>query len=270
MQSSSASMSSEPDICTRRGWLSLTLGVLAVIVVPAAILLALYYTPRHELASYYTPQSEEPQLAVRTYHGLGWHEEPGYMGKNWITYRRDEDDGCYWEIDLREYGYSHARGYYPSGVLMEESECKTVPDPDRHDVRNGRYFDPNGKLVSEIINGTGRQTLFYAEGTVRCVLDLKVGSRVELTWHSSSGHVILHCRYDENERFHGPHIINHQDGTPKWRYRFEHGNEIGNWYLFHPDGTIKEIGGNGTSPPSEFAAGERHITADELAAVERD
>jgi len=107
---------------------------------------------------YYSPQKQVLTINsdyVGYYYGLGLHNGTGFAGKNWFRVHVDEGNDCYWEVDMNGYGYSPYQGYYPNGNLREEGICLVEenggpggdPAPDRQQVLQGRYYDPQGKLV---------------------------------------------------------------------------------------------------------------------------
>jgi antitoxin component YwqK of YwqJK toxin-antitoxin module len=209
---------------------------------------------------------------VGTYYGLGWHDGPGYTGRNWVRLRDEGTDGCWWEIDLDGYGYSTTNGYYANGAVMDRSVTlveENVDGPywDRHQVRDGTYFDPDGNVVSEVRAGTGRQTWFYANGGKHWEVELRDGQRVEHAMHWPNGHLMNTHGYDGNERPHGDYTSDYEDGTPRTRGPYEHGKHVGLWYHFYPDGSVEKIEDYRTDPSTttHFEPGERQLRDDELA-----
>ena len=135
-------------------------------------------------APYWYPKSKTLSINDRYvgyYRGLGWGHESGYFGTNWYRIVVRDDEGAYWEVDVSGLGYNPYRGYYKTGVLREEGACLVVETggdiaPDRHELLHGRFYGPDGKLLSEVSNGTGKQILCAADGTRLWELDLVVAS----------------------------------------------------------------------------------------------
>ena len=243
------------------------LAILAVVTVVPAGLLVSYFLPRHD-----APRSG----VIATYYGLGWHDEPGFFGKNWVHLRIEWGDGCWQEVDMDGYGYSPTRGYYPDGAIREESvvlvnESDGTPNWLGDPVLQGKYYDINGKLVSEVTDGTGRQILHDPSGSKRWELELRDGKRVEHIQYSPSGHVLHRHRYDAAGRAHGLFVSHYEDGTPRGRGRFRNGEHVGIWYGFHPDGSVRSIEDNNATPSTlvEFDPGERFLDPGELSQLEQ-
>ena len=132
---------------------------------------------------------------------LAWHEKSVTLGlhKSYTGYYRglfnsekrfhrvevDEGSGVRWIVDIDGEGWNTYRGYYADGTLREEGEIHVYPNgpykeltPDRHVVRWGRFYKPDGSLGSEIKDGTGDQMLWYPNGQVAWHMKQVNGKRV--------------------------------------------------------------------------------------------
>ncbi len=101
-------------------------------------------------------------------------------------------------------GFNNFRAYCKNGTLRAEAEVnvrligyKKQPYPDQHLVRDGKYYNPDGKLVSSITDGTGIQKYYSEAGQIYWMLELKEYKRIEhKMWHK--GKLISHGRYQED------------------------------------------------------------------------
>jgi len=138
---------------------------------------------------------------------LAWHEKSVTMSINraFTGYYRglfnsekrfhrvevDEGSGVKWIVDIEGEGWNSYRGYYSNGTLREEGEIHVFPNglnkeltPDRHVVRWGRYYKPDGLLGSEIKDGTGDQILWFPNGQICWHMKQVDGKRVsDQFWH---------------------------------------------------------------------------------------
>lgn len=245
----------------------------------AAILVVVVYSyPRQQLLAFNAEY-------IGTYRGLGWHDEPGYFGKNWFRIHWKADDGILTEVIYREYGYSPVRSSYPDGslryaglCLVEQNGTLDEPIPDEHDVLQAKYYSPEGRLLSEIKGATGIQTLCDAAGNVVWELKLVGGQRRALTVRDSSGEVLRSIYYDQTGDAIEPfaYVKNHANDTPRIRgrglvkgFHEDPGGEIGRWYWFYDDGSLESIVNHVLEPPVEqmFERGERFPTEEERAEI---
>ncbi len=132
---------------------------------------------------------------------LAWHEKSVTMSINrsYTGYYRglsnsekrfhrvevDEGSGVKWIVDIQGEGWNSYRGYYSNGTLREEGEIHVFANgiekeltPDRHVVRWGRYYKPDGSLGSEIKDGTGDQILWFLNGQICWHMKQVDGKRV--------------------------------------------------------------------------------------------
>lgn len=155
------------------------------------------------------PLSFNKDLYTGYYTGLGLTDDASPLGRRF--YRVHIDDigfiPCgYMEVDVRGAGqapfrgdYSHGayypyRGYYPDGTPREVGECRveflglpTQPYPDHHDIRNGRFYKPDGSLGSVVSDGSGVQIYWYPDGQIRWRLELKDYKRVRCQMWDRNG-----------------------------------------------------------------------------------
>lgn len=194
---------------------------------------------------YWVPKSQVLEIHdsyVGYYRGLGITDGSGYFGKNWYRIVVHEGNG-YWEVDVNGLGYAPYRGYYETGVLREEGTCMVSENgwdiaADRHDLQHGSFYDPQGELVSRVKNGTGKQVLFYPDGTRSWELDLIDGrySHVKM-WHSN-GQLVHESEYRDG-RHHGQTTGYYQNGQLKYRGTYEDGKKTGVWVRYAEDGSLK-------------------------------
>ena len=88
------------------------------------------------------------------YRGLGLDEGGGYFGTNWYRVVVDEAPNGRWEVEINGQEYAPYRGYYPTGSLRERGTCLVDTSgidifPDRTDVLDAEYYDPDGNLIRE-------------------------------------------------------------------------------------------------------------------------
>lgn len=114
---------------------------------------------------------------VGYYYGFGLADRPGiFFGRNYYRVRMAPtraEDGLT-DVGFSGVGWNRFRETYPNGTLREEGIRRVTlngtfneglePDPDLHDVKEGKYYDPSGKLGSEVKDGTGVQTYWNTSG----------------------------------------------------------------------------------------------------------
>lgn len=193
---------------------------------------------------YWIPKSQPLSMeGVGYYRGLGRTNGRGYFGKNWYRIVVQEDGIGYWEVDVNGFGFNPYRGYYDSGVLSEEGMCMVFENgddiaADRHDLLHGKFYDPRGKLISEVENGTGKQVLFLPDGTRHWELDLANGKRAQVKIWYPSGQLAAEEKYS-NGKLHGDHVSYHASGKLKSRGQYTNGKQTGVWRRYLEDGTLK-------------------------------
>jgi hypothetical protein len=189
-----------------RGLVRLRFSLRFLLLVPAfvgACLAGLWWWPKSQ------PLSVNEQYYRGYYRGLGLSDQRGFLGKNFYRVVVQDIDEGYWEVWFREAGYSPYRGYYPNGTMREEGECLVEfvgfggnePVPDRHAVRWGKYYLPDGRLGSEVKNGSGIQTYWYSDGTECWELELRDFKRRRLMWRKPDGTLFTQEEYDRDGRW---------------------------------------------------------------------
>jgi hypothetical protein len=139
------------------------------------------------------------------YCGFGLTDE-GLLGKHFYKVVA-KDANCYWEVECTHAGFNRYRAYYPNGKLQAAGEIfveyrgvPKQPYPDQHKVRNADYYDPNGRIVSSVKNGTGLQVLHYPNGQTLWMLQLKNYQRVEHRMWRIDGKLLSHKVYPQRDR----------------------------------------------------------------------
>ena len=140
--------------------------------------------------------------ATLYYRGFGFSENNNIWGKMYYKIVVSEYDCGYWVTTFRSAGFNHYKGFYANGKLKEEGEISVglwgyydKPLPDRHMVRNGKYYRPDGTLGSTVSQGTGTQMLWYPNGQLRWELELVNGERVQLKTFKEDGRLRQHIKY---------------------------------------------------------------------------
>ncbi|MBN2023060.1 MAG: hypothetical protein JW809_09730 [Pirellulales bacterium] len=227
--------------------------VILLIVIGAAIMGACLW-PRS------CPLSVCPECYTGYYRGLDIGG-PGLLGRSFyrlVLPPSDEADG-WTEIDYRGEGWNAFRGTYPDGTLREEGECRVGsngpddPAPDIHDVKWGKYHDPKGVIVSEIVDGTGRQTYFAADGTKIWELDLKDGQRTRHAMWAPNGQITSEQRYIDG-KVHGPFVGYYHSGVKRVEGTKSRGKDVGLWTWYKPDGTVERVEDHGGTDTNDAMA----------------
>ena len=187
----------------RRRWIQFSLRT--ILLLPALVgasLAGLWWWPKSQ------PLPVNEKYYRGYYRGLGLVDGPGFPGKDFFRVVVKHIDEGYWEVRFRGAGYSPYRGYYPNGTLREEGECRVEfygvdqsdPCPDNHDVRWGKYYLPDGRLGSEVRDGSGVQTYWSSNATKVWELELKDFKRRRLTMWKPDGTRLTQEEYDHNGR----------------------------------------------------------------------
>jgi len=195
---------------------------------------------------YWIPKSQKLSIHesyIGYYRGLGHHSGSGYFGKNWYLIVVDEGELGRWKVDVNGIGYNNYQGYYSNGAMSEVGECMVFENandiaPDRHDILHGKYYSPEGELVSEIRNGTGKQMLFFADGNPHWELHLVNGQRARVKMWYPNGQLVVEEKFVEG-RDHGKRVTHHPNGQIKVCGEYASGKRIGIWRRYNEDGSLK-------------------------------
>lgn len=114
------------------------------------------------------------------------------------------------------------------------------PSPDIHRVESGKYYDPDGELVSEIQKETGVQTYFDPNGNRLWELEIKNGERKRHTlWHNN-GQLLTEKIYLDG-REHGDFINYYSSGKKRLTGAYFRGKLTGTWTKYKEDGSIDHV-----------------------------
>lgn len=210
--------------------------LVAMAIVAVAIALP-YWIPKRQVLSY-------NDAYVGYYRGLGLTDGGGYFGRNWYYVIVHEDIEGYWEVDINGLGYNDYRGYYGNGTLREHGQCIVRENgggeiaPFRHDLLNAKFYDPDGNLISEVKNRTGKQILCHADGQPWWELDLLEGKYAHLKGWYANGQLSHESEYD-NGKQHGLSVGYYRTGQLKYRRAYSHGEPVGRWVEYTKDGAIE-------------------------------
>ena len=178
--------------------------------VVGAVLAGLYLWPKSCVLGGGTVETGGGSLTAASntgyYFGFGLINKPGILfGKNYYRVRLapTADEDGFTDVVFAGEGWNTFRGTYPNGTLREEGVCRVYwngtfsgglePDPDLSDVKDGKYYDPTGKLASEVKNGTGVQTYWNCKGIKIWELELKDFKRARVSqWHDDGQPIKAH------------------------------------------------------------------------------
>jgi hypothetical protein len=225
-----------------------TLGKASVFVGIAVILLIYYFWPKScKLGG----EMNVGQFFYYTgyYRGFGLVKEPGILGRNYFCVRfapTVEADG-FTDVQYTGEGWNPFRGTYPNGTLREEGVCQvhlnfvTEPLPEYLEAKKeGKYYDPNGKLGSEIRDGSGIQTYWNHKGVKVLELEFKDFKMTHLArWHENGQPMIERHYVDGLEN--GPVVSYYESGVKEKEGQKRFGQPVGNWTYYNADGSVKEV-----------------------------
>ena len=201
------------------------------------------------------PLSINREFYTGYYRGLGLTDDVGFFGKNYFRLVIDDGDSGYWEVDYRRPGFNPYRGYYPNGMCREEGECFVEingdvldPDPDSNNVRSGKYYRPDGTLGSEVVDGTGIQTLWFPDGTKRWELVLRDYRRVRHSIWYENGQLRQTQSY-LNDAVNGDFKTFRKNGGVSLSGAYAEGNRAGVWTRFDEYGSVESTEDYSVSPP---------------------
>ena len=163
-----------------------------------------------------------------------------------MTYAPPREGGR-WQFEFRREGYSPFKGYYPDGTLREEGECLVElmgahhqPFPDPNDVKWSKCYRPDGSLGSEVVDGTGTQTLWMPDGVKIGELQLRDYQRVKMTTWYPNGELQMIIPYVDGKRD-GPYVAYDAQGRKESQGAYRADERVGKWTQYHPDGSVKSI-----------------------------
>ncbi len=215
-----------------------------VALLPVPLVLALGWSAMEKSVPH--PMNEAVMSAH--YRGFGLQGAPGILGRKWtaVTYV-PPDAGGYWRFEFEAEGYNRFRGYYPDGTLREEGECYVEvmglppqPFPDPHNLHSARCYRPDGSLFSEVINGTGVQTICTPEGVKTWELELKDFQRVRLTMWHPNGRLQQELQYVSGKP-HGLFVTYDAEGRKTTEGAYKTGERTGTWTRYDPDGSVVSL-----------------------------
>lgn len=223
MSAATADSASPPP---KRRWLQYRLRTLLLITALLAVALSLLCAWPRSCPLFYSDHS------TGHFRGLGLLDGPGLLGRSFFSVTWVEAYGPT-EFTFSGRGWNHFRGTYPDGSLREEGECwvdlngsnhpEPLPDTDR--VKWGKYYNPQGKLISEIKDGTGVQTYWMPDGTKIWELELKDYERVHLSMWYENGQLHEIVEYLEGKQ-HGPYVSYYPSGRKQGVGTYAKGHRI--------------------------------------------
>lgn len=131
------------------------------------------------------------------YRGIGFADGVGFLGKNYyaITFYPTEPADGETRIYLGTNELHRFAGTYANSRIRHEGKCLVEydelgrPTPEFHRVISERCYTPDGKLGSEVKDGTGTQSYWTLQGQLVWRLDLEDGRRKSLeTWNRDGAH----------------------------------------------------------------------------------
>jgi len=178
--------------------------VCTLVVVVFAVLFGLWYRGGREPSSAYIDiDTGKPALFVAQlfYRGIKVPGVPLVLFKRYYAIvERDASTGVTTSVAYEKEGYNQFFMFYKSGTIAAHGLCMVEKNFDEiiHDVtklKEGKFFNPSGELVSTVQNGTGVQTLFSSSGQRYWELHLENSKRRKLTIWDKDGTVTLEKDY---------------------------------------------------------------------------
>lgn len=197
------------------------------------------------------PKSEPMTYTSHTgyYIGFDFRGAPAalrWLGPYWQSVTGGEPgNSAYFRVELNGMGFNPFKSYYPDGTLQQEGACYVSPNgpekepfPNLHRLDWARCYKPDGTLASEVVDGTGTQTLWTPDGTKTWELKLEDGQRAELKMWYPSGQLGLEQPYRDGQK-HGSFTAYHPNGNKKTEGAYRNGDRAGKWIRYNEDGTVK-------------------------------
>jgi hypothetical protein len=138
------------------------------------------------------PMPVNEEMFTGYYRGFGFGDQPGFFGKNFFGVTMDYQ-GEHWEMRFAGKGVAQFEGRDADGRLRAEGVCHVTfsdgdfPDPVFDNVVNASYYDPQGKLAAQVIDGTGVQIYWARNGVKTWERIMKNGKTVDLKIWNSKG-----------------------------------------------------------------------------------
>lgn len=192
------------------------------------------------------PHSSNEDWITAHYRGLGLNtDSTGLTGYMWTGVTMRFHDGGYYRAEFDSPGFNPFVGYYPDGSIRETGTCMVemvnsepvMPSPDFHHVDSSQCYRPDGTLGSNVINGTGIQTVWTSGGTKIWELHLENHARTfRRSWYEN-GQLQTEQRYEQGA-VHGPFTMYYENGQVQMTGEYNLGERVGVWKQYEPDGTL--------------------------------
>lgn len=257
----------------------LVLGLLGLLGLLIGVMLwTLYHLPRSEAITMHRGQMQMFSGSCTGYYrGLGWHNDPGYFGKNWFSLTADFHHYTArfrLEAEIEAFGYVPFRSYYQNGSLQAEGKCLLKWEPVSTGpvffplgIREANYYDRQGKPLSTIRLGEGVFSLQHKNG--KSVFQMAIlSSRVLSTHDGAISQGSSYRGYGEVGSFRGPYFILRQDGSLASIGHYGRGGGL--QYDFAEDGSILKWHDNseGQNLREVYQPNERYPSLEEQAWID--
>ena len=177
--------------------------LILILIVFIAMLLVWYIGGRESSSAYIDINTgkQASNVEILFYRGIKIPKTPFVLFKRYYRIVKNDDAlGCTYEIPFKKPGYNPFVAYYDNGVMagqgyfrIEEYNDQILTNPD--DVKEGEFYNPEGKLISCVKDGTGVATLFCVDGQKIWELHLKEYKRVRLIHWDMDGTLKLDKEY---------------------------------------------------------------------------
>ena len=152
-------------------------------------------------------------------------------------------DGSWLSATIEQPGFNAIRGYYANGSVREVGEywveCNFMHViVDSTQVRQGKYYRPDGVLGAEIVDGNGVARYWSVSGTLFWQAEYENGKYASvLAWYPNGAlRFIEQCA---DGRQHGVVESFYENGGPKCRGHYFRGEKISRWGYYREDGAIE-------------------------------
>jgi len=180
------------------------------------------------------------------YRGFGLNESIGAIGRNYYFLKISSPDISA-EVYLSGEQYSDFKRYYPDGKIREEGACLVeymgsplIPVPLLEDVDWSKSYAPDGSLIGEVKNGTGKSVWVYPDGSKQYEVVWKDHKRTQFSSWYRNGQLYFRKLHSDGVP-HGLHVSYYPSGEVKSEGKNSHGFPVGKWTEYLEDGTVKEV-----------------------------